>query len=84
MLSDSDKAIVVPSCDKYNDLWKPFFLFFNKYWPDSRLPVYLFSNTLDYKQADVAVIKTGPPSNWFCRIKKRITTGSRKLCDDYS
>lgn len=39
-----DIGIFIASCDKYSDLWYPFFCFWNKYWPDCNLPIYLMSN----------------------------------------
>ena len=37
----SDSAILILSCDKFSDLWKPFFDLFWKYWPDCPYNVYL-------------------------------------------
>ncbi len=37
-------AILVVSCDRYSDLWEPFFRCFFKYWPDCPYPVYLGTN----------------------------------------
>lgn len=62
--------LVIPSCDKYSDLWAPFFNFLFKFWPDCPKPVYLFSNTLDFSDNRVQVIKTGAPLNWSSEIKK--------------
>lgn len=46
--SRSDCAILVSSCDSYSDLWVPFFHFFNEFWSDCPLPVYLGSESLSY------------------------------------
>jgi len=37
-------SILIPSCDKYSDLWRPFFTLFWRHWPDCPFPVYLGSN----------------------------------------
>ena len=37
-------GIVVPSCDKYSDLWPYFFNNFYKYWYNCPLNIYLISN----------------------------------------
>lgn len=34
MFDYSDLTVLVCSCDKYNDLWNPFFTLFQKNWPD--------------------------------------------------
>lgn len=37
-------AIVVSSCDFFEDCWAPFFHSMKKYWPDCEWPVYMVSN----------------------------------------
>jgi hypothetical protein len=32
-------AIPVVSCDKYSDLWQPFFALFDRFWPDCPLDI---------------------------------------------
>ena len=36
-------AILIVSCDKYSDLWDPFFKLFFKFWPDCPFNIYLLS-----------------------------------------
>lgn len=60
----SDVAVLVISCDKYSDLWKPFFEIFFKQWPDCPYPVYLGSNLLHYPDDRVTTIKTGSDTSW--------------------
>jgi hypothetical protein len=43
-MNNKSTAILVLSCDKYSDVWGPFFLFFQKYWNDCPFPVYLGTN----------------------------------------
>lgn len=38
---DYSCAVLVNSCDKYEDAWKPFFKLVQKYWPDCPYPFYL-------------------------------------------
>lgn len=57
-------AILVLSCDKYADLWKPFFHQFWKCWPDCPYPVYLGSNTRTFADKKVKTILSGPDKNW--------------------
>lgn len=55
----SDVAILVVSCDSYQDLWHPFFHCFFKYWPDCPYPIYLGSNFLSYSDTRVRQIRIG-------------------------
>ncbi len=57
-----DITILVLSCDKYSDLWKPFFTQFRKHWKNCPYPVVLGSNTLAYKS--VNTILSGPDKDW--------------------
>jgi hypothetical protein len=64
MGSQSTKAILVLSCDKYRDLWNPFFDFFFKYWPDCPYKIYLSSNFIPYERQGVASILSCELTNW--------------------
>lgn len=61
---DDDVAVLISSCDSYNDIWGPFFALFFKYWPDCPYPVYLSTNHLDYNHPRVTTIKIGDDTNW--------------------
>ncbi len=57
-------AVLVLSCDKYADLWKPFFQSFWKFWPSCPYPVYLGSNTIAYEGDRVATLLSGEDTDW--------------------
>jgi hypothetical protein len=57
-------AVLVVSCDKYADLWRPFFDLFFHYWSDCPFPVYLISNTVNAEIAGVRGIVVGPDVSW--------------------
>jgi len=59
-----DTCILMLSCDKYNDLWGPFFTLFWQYWPDHSFKVYLGSNLLVYDDPRVKTIAIGEDNNW--------------------
>jgi hypothetical protein len=42
---DNRCTLYISSCDKYSDLWEPFFKLFMKYWPDCPYPIVLVSET---------------------------------------
>lgn len=62
-------TILVLSCDKYSDLWEPFFGQFWKYWPDCSYPVVLGSNTVDCKNRKVKTILSGPDRDWSTSLR---------------
>lgn len=60
----SNFAILVLSCDKYSDIWKPFFSQFTQYWPECPFKVYLGSNTKKYNGGSVQTILSGAGIDW--------------------
>jgi hypothetical protein len=68
----NDCAILIVSCDKYRDLWEPFFTTFWAQWPDCPFPVYLQSNTVSYTgkfKKRVKNLLTGEDVNWSRSLK---------------
>jgi hypothetical protein len=61
---DGKLAVLVPSCDRYSDLWNPFFTLFWKFWPDCTLPVYLLSNFADVADTRVHTLQVGEDLSW--------------------
>lgn len=64
-----DVTIIVSSCDKYKDLWNPFFDLLFKYWPglkthNKHVPIYLIVNNKDFSYPGVNVFKTGVDISW--------------------
>ena len=56
--------LLVVSCDKYSDLWLPFFSLFWKRWGDCPYSVFLGSNEKTYNHASVNPIKIGIDTTW--------------------
>lgn len=63
-------AILVLSCDKYSDLWKPFFSQFRKFWPQCPFKVYLGSNTKKYNDSSVKTILSVTNEDWSSDLLK--------------
>ncbi len=59
-----ESSILVVSCDKYSDLWQPFFTLFWRYWNDCPFDVYLLSNFLTYPDPRVKTLAMGEDKNW--------------------
>lgn len=57
-------AILVPSCDKFSDVWPPFFTLLFKYWPNLQQNIYLLSNFKTYQDARVTPILAGQDISW--------------------
>lgn len=68
----NDIAVLVVSCDKYQDLWKPFFTLFFRYWQDCPYPVYLGSNHLTYTDSRVKMITVGDDRDWSSGFRKML------------
>ena len=69
-------AVLVVSCDKYSDMWSPFFTLFWRFWSDCPFKVYLLSNNVDFNMPKVSTIKVGDDRSWSdtlleCLIKIR-------------
>ncbi len=69
---ESDLAILVVSCDAYQDLWYPFFSCFFKYWPDCPYPVYLGSNCLCFPDPRVRPVLVGPDVDYTSNLLKML------------
>jgi hypothetical protein len=57
-------SIVISSCDRFFDAWRPFAYFFRKYWPDCPFPVYLIVNELQVQSSSVHAIRVGADKGW--------------------
>lgn len=64
---------MVVSCDKYADLWDPFFHSLRKNWPDCPYAVYLVTNHKDYNAPGVTVIKVGDDLSYSDNLEAAIS-----------
>jgi glycosyltransferase involved in cell wall biosynthesis len=62
-------SILVVSCDRYRDLWRPFFHQFWRYWPDCPFPVYLGTNSATWDGPRVCTLATGADESWSKNLK---------------
>jgi len=60
----SEPVVLVVSCDKYSDLWSPFFQLFRKHWPDCPYEVFLGTNYLSFDSNGVTSIPIGQDRSW--------------------
>ena len=57
-------AVLVPSCDKYHSIWKPFFTLFFKQWPSFQQNLYFISNSKGYKDPRVTNVLIPHEKSW--------------------
>lgn len=65
-------SVLIPSCDSYSDLWKPFLNLFWRFWPDCPFPVYLGSNEKSSDDSRVKTIHAGGGNNWTNRVREQV------------
>lgn len=63
-MKNKTAALLISSCDAYEDLWKPFFTFLFRYWPDCPFPIYLIANHISYPDPRVQTIILGDDIDW--------------------
>ena len=62
-------SVLVVSCDRYRDLWPPFFHLFWKYWPACPFPVYLGANSSTWHDPRVSTLHAGADESWSKSLK---------------
>jgi hypothetical protein len=62
-------TIVVSSCDKFQDVWSPFFTLFFRYWPDCPFPIFLIANQQSYPDDRVKTILAGEDRGWATNLR---------------
>ena len=69
---NSKCAVLVPSCDPYMDLWRPYFALFFRYWNDCPYRIYLGANKLSYDHPRVTTLHSGQGTNWANRVREHV------------
>lgn len=88
-MKESDVTILLTSCDRYADAWKPFFILWKKYWPECDYPFVLNTERENYHSElfSVKTVKGGKGKTWSRRLKNclnQIDTEFVLLClEDY-
>ncbi len=87
-----DLSIIIPSCDKYSELWEPNLKFLLKSWPNIQnkhafIPIYLMSNFKEYKDPRVINIRLGEDISWSDNFIKALDSVKTKylliILEDY-
>ncbi len=69
---DDRCAVVISSCDAFEDVWRPFFTLFFRYWPDCPYPIYLITNEKSFKSEHVSTIHVVPDRGWSSNLKEAL------------
>ena len=72
-------AVLVVSCDKYRDLWDPFFDLFRKFWSDCPFPTYLLCNHGGDLPGGVTAVCVGDDTSWSSNLR----AGLGSIPEDY-
>lgn len=65
-------ALVVSSCDGYQDLWAPYFNLLFSNWPDCPFKIFLVSNNLTFNHPKVTTLLTGDDYSWSHQLKSAL------------
>jgi hypothetical protein len=65
-------GVLVLSCDKYSDLWRPFFTLFFRAWPDCPFDVFLAANGLRFEDERVTTLLSGDDTDWSSSIRRSL------------
>lgn len=63
-MADERVTLLVPSCDRYADLWAPFFALLRRHWPDCPFRVVVGSNHLPCAEAGAQALCIGDDVDW--------------------
>ncbi|MGB7537543.1 MAG: hypothetical protein WBM17_03310 [Anaerolineales bacterium] len=67
-----ETALLVVSCDRYRDLWVPFFTLLFRYWPDCPYPVFLGSNNETFPDRRVIPLAVGTDIDWSTNLRRML------------
>lgn len=70
ILARDDFAFLLLSCDKYADMWSPFFLQFRKYIPCEGVRFYVGSNSVACNVPDTISVLSGDDPDWSTSYKR--------------
>jgi len=66
-------AVVISSCDPFEDCWNPFIYSLKSNWEKSNFEVYFISNEKEIEDERVHFIKVGKDKGWASNLKKALS-----------
>lgn len=65
-------AILISSCDYFEDCWEPMIFSIKKFWPNCSFPIYIISNFKEIKDEKVAFLKVGEDRQFASNLKRAL------------
>ncbi len=66
----SKVAIMITSCDVYQECWKPIIVSLDKFWPDREYPRYIVTNYKEENLPNTTFIKVGDDNRSWCNLTR--------------
>lgn len=67
---ESKTAILITSCDAFEDCWAPFAHGLHKYWPDCPFPIFLITNEKTFSDSSIASLRIRPDRGWAKNLRQ--------------
>ncbi len=67
---DSKTAILITSCDAFEDCWAPYAHGLHKYWPDCPFPVFLITNEKVFPDPSITSLQIRPDRGWAKNLRQ--------------
>ena len=69
MIAPRRATLLVPSCDRYADVWRPFFALLRRNWPDCPFRVVLGTNHRVCDEPGVETLRIGDDRDWTAGVR---------------
>ena len=63
-------AILITSCDAFEDCWTPYAHGLHKYWPDCPFPVFLITNEKTFSDPSITSLRIRPDRGWAKNLRQ--------------
>lgn len=67
---ESKTAILITSCDAFEDCWGPYAHGLHKYWPDCPFPVFLITNEKTFSDPSITSLRISPDRGWARNLRQ--------------
>jgi hypothetical protein len=62
-------AVLITSCDAFEDCWEPYAHGLETYWPDCPYPVRLIVNDKEFKRGKIRTLRVSPDRGWATNLR---------------
>jgi hypothetical protein len=71
---ENKTAILITSCDAFEDCWGPYAHGLHKYWPDCPFPVFLITNEKTFSDPSITSLRIHPDRGWAKNLRQAMDT----------